>query len=320
MADVTSRLPTQDAADGTDGSTIPSATLAVGGIDGSGNLQTLAVDTTGRISASGVLEGVSALTDTTNINGSASRTSAAIDMQNYGTAIVSVYASHAGSFTIEWSYSGSGSWRSDVDVYDVSAAVLKTATYGPKRRYMRVVYTNGSTTTTTFELTVDLKTAHTKPSSHKASETFNDSTDLEGVKAVISGKRNDATYGNATLTNGNNLKVSLQEVDVAIQESGLLGVAAIGNGGGTQAALTVGTSAVELKVGGSALTNRVNATCYNNSLVTIYWGYTSGVTTSSGTPISPTQMMTWDAGASTTIYLIAGTSNNNTRITELAGT
>lgn len=242
------------------------------------------------------------------------------DTLGYGVITVSAASNVAGSFVLEWSANNS-TWFSDGDTYDVAAgSALKGNTYGPKLRYYRVRYVNGGTGQGSFTLQCILKAHATKPSSHKASEAFNDSTDLEGVKAIMSGKRNDGTYGNATLTNGNNLKLALQEVDTALQESGLLGVAAIANGGGTQAALTVGTSAVELKVGGSALTNRVNATCYNNSLVPIYWGYTSGVTTSTGTPIAPGQPWSWDCGPSTTIYLIAGTSSNNTRITEAAGT
>jgi hypothetical protein len=87
-------------------------------------------------------------------------------------------------------------------------------------------------------------------------------------------------------------------------------------GTGTQGALTVGTSAVEAKVGGSALTDRKLLTIFNNSGTTIYWGRTSGVTTSSGTPIYEKQFFTFDFAADAPVYLIAGTAGNNVRITE----
>ena len=85
--------------------------------------------------------------------------------------------------------------------------------------------------------------------------------------------------------------------------------------GGTQGALTVGTSAVEVKVGASQLTNRKHVTLYNNSNTTIYWGLDSGVTTSTGTPIQKGEMVPW-AASTATIYVIAGSAGNDTRITE----
>jgi hypothetical protein len=100
--------------------------------------------------------------------------------------------------------------------------------------------------------------------------------------------------------------------------NGDLQTADISNSGGVQGALNVGTSAVELKVGGSPLTNRKCATLLNNSNSTIYWGYTNGVTTSSGTPIFKNQFVVWNIGPSTRVYLIAGSATNDTRITENA--
>lgn len=92
----------------------------------------------------------------------------------------------------------------------------------------------------------------------------------------------------------------------------------ISNNGGTQAALTVGTSAVEVMVGGSPLANRKSCTLQNSSLVNIFWGYTNAVTTSTGTPIMVGQMYEWKVGTGTHIFVIAVGANNNTRITETA--
>ncbi len=47
MADIDSKLPVQDSADGTDGASAPVIVQQVGGIDGSGNLQSISVDTSG---------------------------------------------------------------------------------------------------------------------------------------------------------------------------------------------------------------------------------------------------------------------------------
>jgi hypothetical protein len=86
--------------------------------------------------------------------------------------------------------------------------------------------------------------------------------------------------------------------------------------GGTQGALTVGTSAVEIKVGGSALANRKVVTLHNNSNAIMYWGYTSGVTTSTGTPIQKGEERVWSASDVCTLYVISGSAGNNARITE----
>lgn len=124
----------------------------------------------------------------------------------------------------------------------------------------------------------------------------------------------------APLTNTSIVKAQLQDNAgnaIASQNSNLKVVDNL-DGAGTQAALTVGTTAVLVNVSGTNLANRKNVTLYNNSLVTIYWGYTNAVTTSTGTPIISTQMAVWDAGPNTNIYAIAGTASNNTRITESA--
>lgn len=92
----------------------------------------------------------------------------------------------------------------------------------------------------------------------------------------------------------------------------------ISNNGGVQAALNVGLTAVELKVGGSPLANRKSASLFNNASNTVYWGYTNAVTTSTGTPIFKNQLVTWSVGPNTSIYIIAGSTTNDTRITENA--
>ena len=88
------------------------------------------------------------------------------------------------------------------------------------------------------------------------------------------------------------------------------------NSSGVQASLTVGTSAVEVKVGASRLEGRKEVTLYNNSNTTIYWGYTSGVTTANGTPILKKQLATWTVGDVLSLFVIAGSAGNNCRITE----
>lgn len=88
------------------------------------------------------------------------------------------------------------------------------------------------------------------------------------------------------------------------------------NNSGVEGSLTVGTSAIEVKVGASKLEGRKQVTLYNNSNNIIYFGYTNAVTTSTGIPILKKQMITWDAGDILTIYVIAGSAGNNCRVVE----
>lgn len=163
-------------------------------------------------------EGVVASDTTANLGAAGVFTTPSIDTKDFGTIIVSSFSNVTGSFTVQWSRD-EVNWRSDGDVYFTTASVLKTSTYGPKLRYVRAVYTNGGTAQTTFEFQVVLKRNHTKPSSHKASEAFNDSTDLEGVKAVVAGKAPNGTYINWGMTNGGSGKIALLELDSAVASS-----------------------------------------------------------------------------------------------------
>jgi hypothetical protein len=81
--------------------------------------------------------------------------------------------------------------------------------------------------------------------------------------------------------------------------------------------LTVGTSAVELKVGGSALTNRQAITMLPITR-DIYWGYNSSVTTSTGTKLFKGQFLMLPIGPSVTVYLIAASAGTDVRIGELS--
>ena len=92
-------------------------------------------------------------------------------------------------------------------------------------------------------------------------------------------------------------------------------IADVLNESGTQGALIVGTSPVEVKVSASRLENRKLVTLYNNSNSTVYWGYDNTVTVSSGVPIRKNQYVEWTVGDGLSIYVIAGSAGNNTRIT-----
>ena len=113
-------------------------------------------------------------------------------------------------------------------------------------------------------------------------------------------------------------ETGVEQTPVSSTETGKLNVADKSDAGGVQGALSVGTSAVEAKVGASALADRATLTIYNNSNSVLYWGYTSGVTTSTGTPLEKKQFIAFEIGPNTPIFLIAGSASNDARITESA--
>jgi hypothetical protein len=108
----------------------------------------------------------------------------------------------------------------------------------------------------------------------------------------------------------------VEQTPVESTPNGDLNTADLLVGSGVEGALTVGTSAVEAKVGGSVLVNRKLLTVHNNSSSIIYWGFTSAVTTSTGTPIFKDQFISWDISDAGKVYLIASGAGNNTRVTE----
>ena len=108
------------------------------------------------------------------------------------------------------------------------------------------------------------------------------------------------------------------EVEVKNDTGNPVPVSDISNNGGLQGSITVGTSAIQAMVGVSPLSSRKNLTVFNNSSSDIYWGYTNAVTTSTGTPLFKNQLIDFQVGPSTTVWLIAGSAGNNVRVTENA--
>lgn len=81
--------------------------------------------------------------------------------------------------------------------------------------------------------------------------------------------------------------------------------------------VTVGTTQVEAKVGGSPLAGREILVIHNSSNSTIYYGPT-GVTTSTGAPLFKDQVASVPIGVNLSVFLIAGSAGNVVRVQELA--
>jgi len=100
--------------------------------------------------------------------------------------------------------------------------------------------------------------------------------------------------------------------------NGELKTSDIGNNGGVNDAIVVGTSAVEAKVGSSVLAERKELIIYHNGSHKLYFGFSSSVTTSNGVPILKDTMLAITVGPNTHIWLISDGTNNDIRIAEIA--
>jgi hypothetical protein len=115
--------------------------------------------------------------------------------------------------------------------------------------------------------------------------------------------------GAATETTLSALNNKINNQGAAVSTSDIVNVA------GTQGAFNVTTTATPVRVGASNLTNRKLVTFYHDTSNIVYWGYTSAVTTSTGTPIGRGQFTQWAVGPNLDIYLIS-TTTVASRITE----
>lgn len=122
---------------------------------------------------------------------------------------------------------------------------------------------------------------------------------------------NNAGYNDATL-------IEFEDDDILGNVSDSAKTYDSATTGGVYATLTVGTSATELKVGGSAQSDRKYVTIQLLTSGQLYWGYDSSVTTSNGTRAFRFQFLMLPVGEGVSVYLIADGAGKDVRIGELA--
>lgn len=126
----------------------------------------------------------------------------------------------------------------------------------------------------------------------------------------------------STLTAAETIKIAgsdssgAEQFFVRATADGDLGVADILNAAGVYGALTVGTSALELKVGASALSGRKFLTVQNLSSSDIYWGFNSSVTVSTGLVIPKKTERTFSVSDSVAVWVIGPNAGLDCRIAE----
>jgi len=176
--------------------------------------------------------------------------------------VTSDVASATGGIEIQYSKDGTTNWRT-AESYTLVAGAEKWFTPPTFGAYFRVVFTNGGTDQTSFELTSTLRKMPFKWSSHNIEDPITDQDDATLSKAVITGKKADGDYDNVSLTNGGNMKVSLEELEsgVSSNSNSQLNVTPF-HADGTEGALITGIDYVSGKSGIDASTESLQVIDY----------------------------------------------------------
>ena len=161
---------------------------------------------------------------TANILADASFTGDWQDTLNYNFIIVGIKSSHDSAtdgLAIQWS--SDGVTVHDDDVFTISANKGKVFTFSPARRYMRIIYTNGSTDTSSFNLQTIFKAMGSKASSHRIQDNIVAEDDAQLVKSVLTGQDEDGTFQNVSTTVDGDLTISDNSSGLSIAEGNVTG-------------------------------------------------------------------------------------------------
>jgi hypothetical protein len=124
--------------------------------------------------------------------------------------VTSDVASATAGIEIQYSKDGESNWRT-AEAYTLVAGAEKWFTPPAFGGYLRIKYTNGGSDQTTFELTTTLRKMPFKWSSHNIDNPIVGADDAELVKSVITGKKDNGDFDNASLTNKGHFKVAVEE-------------------------------------------------------------------------------------------------------------
>jgi len=134
------------------------------------------------------------------------------DVSNYNSVIIGIKVdknSATDGLSIQWS--SNGTTMCDSDSYTILANIGKVFTFTPARKYIRVVYTNGTVDLTSCGIQTIYKQGGIKASSHRINDAIVAEDDAELVKSVLTGMNDKGYFDNAKMSNKGNLKVSLDE-------------------------------------------------------------------------------------------------------------
>jgi len=177
--------------------------------------------------------------------------------------VTSDVASAVGGIEIQYS-SDEVTWYT-AESYTLVAGAEKWFTPPAFGKFFRVKFTNGAADQTTFTLTTTLRKMPFKWSSHNIEDPITDQDDATLTKAVITGKKASGDYDNVSLTNGGNMKISLEELETGISSNSnaQLNVTPF-HADGTEGALISGVNYVSGKSGIDASTESIQTISYEH--------------------------------------------------------
>jgi len=143
-----------------------------------------------------------------------------IDTDGYVQAIAVVITSHnAAADGLRFELSDDGVNVLHAHVFTPTANAPNGHHYPStlESQYFRVKYTNGGTLQTTFVVSTHLlKSMAEEGHVHPVNYVIDDDHPVAITRAILTGKTAAGAYSNVALTNGSNLKVSLEELEAAI--------------------------------------------------------------------------------------------------------
>lgn len=156
----------------------------------------------------------------TPINSSQSFTGEWENVENVSSVTVFIKTDQLGTCYFESSMDGTNLDNSIP--HPLTNAINYTLTFviSPRLKYFRIKFTNTSLTNqTVFRLQSSLATSSKGAVYIPINEALNDNSVGQNVRSVVSGKRDDGTYGNCKLTNDNQLLVTNQTYYQSIAEN-----------------------------------------------------------------------------------------------------
>jgi len=139
------------------------------------------------------------------------------DTIDYGTIIIGVKSdvdSATDGLKIQWS--SDGVTVHDDDVFSIMANNGKVFTFQPVRRYFRLVYVNGGSGQSSFNLESSLRRYYIKPSSHRINDSIVADDDAELSKSVITGQDPKGAFQNVQVSDNGNFKINIAHQNVNI--------------------------------------------------------------------------------------------------------
>ena len=150
-----------------------------------------------------------------------------------------------------------------------------------------------------------LKPVYVKPSSHPIGGVVKANDDAELTKSQITGERPDGDFGNVAVTNGNNLKISVEEYDPTTDP-----IRADMEGGGK---ISASTTAVEVTFTGTP-THSIIIRAYRNNTGLLFVGESNVLSDGSNamTYLEAGDSLTMDYNdATNAAYVVASVASQN---------